>query len=209
MQRTTLWVVRHGQSKAQTGEEEVLNPNLSEVGVEQARSLSSVIGPMQFDHVRLSPLIRAWKTYLLSGASCDDTAFDSRLVECTLTPGRNYDYSPLLPYTTPDIGRPDRFNAWNQDPAARIASLVAELKRLPGSRILLVGHCGIFHVLRSYLLSNERPDVNYHSYDSEIILRNTAIGCISFDTSGTQHEIISWNDVSHLTEREPEVYLTV
>ena len=113
-----------------------------------------------------------------------------------------YDYASILPFKTASIARPDAWNAWMDGPLVRLRSLVRELKRLPGERILLVGHCAIFHVLRCYLLGQERMDVDYQTAEREIILRNTAMGCFSFDPRGTGHELISWNETPHLDHNE-------
>lgn len=208
MLQKIVTVVRHGQSRSQTGEEFSIDPNLSELGEEQARSLAKVFAGESFDHICLSPLIRARRTYELSGAESEDVAFDSRIVECTLTPGSNYDYSPLLPYRTPPIARADIHNAWNDEPPARIASLVRHLKALPGRRILLFGHCGIFHVLRRYLLGGEDETADLFSYEPEVILHNTAIGKFVIDEQGVENELLSWNETPHLADYETAEYLT-
>lgn len=208
MHAKIVTVVRHGQSKSQTGEVFSLDPDLSTLGEEQARSLRKVLAGRSFDHIRVSPLIRAARTYELSGAESDDVAFDSRIVESTLTPESNYDYSPLLPYRALPVARPDIYDAWNEAPSARIGAFVRHLKTLPGRSILLFGHCGIFHILRCYLLDGEDENADLYSYEPSVILRNTAIGRFAIGEDGAGNELLSWNETPHLADFEPAEYLT-
>ena len=52
-----LWLVRHGQSRQQTGEEGWVDPSLSELGAKQAKRLHEVLAGEYFDHIRISLLV--------------------------------------------------------------------------------------------------------------------------------------------------------
>ena len=105
-----IWLVRHGQSRSQTGEsDDHLDPELSDLGVEQARRLVAPLRELPLDAVLISPLRRARQTWQLSQVEADHVEFDSRLIESDWgLPDR---YAPILPVTTPDIALPDRQDA--------------------------------------------------------------------------------------------------
>ncbi len=63
-----IWLVRHGQSLSQSTEDnDVVDPELSELGRQQARRLVKPLQNFELDLILISPLRRAWQTYQLSG----------------------------------------------------------------------------------------------------------------------------------------------
>lgn len=61
--KTTLYIVRHGQSEGNVNGDIVgTNPPLTEVGIEQAKKLAELLTPITIDSVFASNLIRAKQT---------------------------------------------------------------------------------------------------------------------------------------------------
>jgi len=67
----TITIIRHAQSKFNAGEyrteEEIANCRLTNYGIEQAKQLNH-----NFDHLILSPLKRAFETYVNSNIKCKE-----------------------------------------------------------------------------------------------------------------------------------------
>lgn len=121
----TIWLVRHGQSKAQSEGVPWLNPALSERGEEQARALRAVFEERTFDEVISSPLQRAAMTCELSGVRGRRMRFDSRLCECASAT----DYVKIQPIQTPAWGEPDEAAMWSEGAFERAGSLIAWIAR--------------------------------------------------------------------------------
>lgn len=62
MIKTELYLVRHGQSKAQTGEDNGCDPELSEKGLLQAKCLGKRLKSIKFDRIISSSMTRAFQT---------------------------------------------------------------------------------------------------------------------------------------------------
>ena len=190
----TLHIVRHGQSLNQTGQAPWADPDLSTEGVRQARSLSHFFSNREYDLVISSPLTRARRTFRLSGARGRRVEFDSRLVECTLGRGGEYDYRTLLPYSTPNYGEPDRADMWTLPSGERIRSLLWELRDRPEEHILMFGHCGIFYVLLRHIQGDR-----FHGepvIDSEvrsILMDNTALSVLALGARPEDDRVVEWN----------------
>ncbi len=91
-----VWLLRHGESLAQTGEENGLDTGLSEFGKRQARAAGAFLKDLCFDLVLVSPLKRAEETFFSAreaGLFCTEACCDSRLVENMPCGG----YLPLFP----------------------------------------------------------------------------------------------------------------
>ena len=77
-----IWLVRHAQSKSQTGEtEDWLDPELSELGIKQAQRLAEPLSKLDLDLVLVSPMKRGWQTYEQAKIPAGKAEFDSRLIE--------------------------------------------------------------------------------------------------------------------------------
>lgn len=88
MEYLNLFILRHGESKAQTGEDKGADTHLSALGRMQARRAGIGLRGIPFDRVVCSTLLRARET--LAGLSLDPVipvAYDERLVECDVLPG--------------------------------------------------------------------------------------------------------------------------
>lgn len=190
---TELTMIRHAQSKAQTGEQPWLDPELSDLGLHQARRVAGFFSGRQYDLAIVSPLLRARTTFELARIRARKIRFDSRLVEVTLGRGPGYDYREILPYKTPTYGTPDDADMWNLPAGVRVASLLSELRGTPG-RVIMVGHCGIFHVLRAYL--NGDPIEGEPMFTEElrpILMDNVGLSTAELGASPRKDRILQWN----------------
>lgn len=152
-----VWLLRHGETRAQTGEEMSLDPGLSEEGTRQAFAAGKLLEQMHFDLVLVSPLKRTYQTFMHAvkgGLSHDSAGYDTRLVE-NIIPGG---YLPLLPYPYHTGIQPDKYDAWDQSPEKRIESLRSEIREMPEKgirRVLLVSHGAFFSdLLASCIVDN-------------------------------------------------------
>ena len=149
VESSRLWLVRHAQSAAQTGEELSVDSNLSALGRKQASRLVDPIGRIRFDAAFISPLKRARQTFEASGASVKPGAFmefDTRIVEVMQKGG----YLPLLPYgDLPDYALSDRHDAWDIDVLDRVRPFVKDMEELSQehSDILVVSHAMVLNMI--------------------------------------------------------------
>ena len=120
-----IWLVRHGQSQSQSAEDnDMVDPELSELGRQQARRLAKPLQNFELDLILISPLRRAWQTYQLSGVQNSRCEFDSRLIESDW--GIAGWYEDILPVPTPDLAKPDQHNAWLEPVEKRTTRLVVD-----------------------------------------------------------------------------------
>lgn len=81
-----VFLIRHGQSKAQTGEEIGLDTHLSDTGKKQVRDAAEVLQQISFDRICVSPLTRAAETAEIIVSGCGiPLQTDCRLQENTGT----------------------------------------------------------------------------------------------------------------------------
>jgi len=191
-----IWLVRHGQSQSQSGEDnDVVDPELSVFGRRQAGRLVNPLQNLDLNLILISPLRRAWQTYQLSGVQSRRCEFDSRLIESDW--GIANWYQDILPVSLPDLAEPDRHNAWLEPVERRTAELVADLLTTPHENILLFGHWGIFnHIFAEFV----RIDLKKISVKAP--MDNTAISLLEID-SDKNHIIRYWNDRAHVADILP------
>ena len=188
-----IWLVRHGQSRSQSGEDpDVLNPELSERGIEQAQRLADPLRNLNFNTILVSPLKRAWQTYEYTQAKADHVEFDSRLIESDW--GIDRYYESILPVASPGSAYADRHDAWLVGFAKRSLSLVESLLEAPEEKILLFGHWGIFN---SLLLTFTGMDTCGVSVLAP--MDNTAISLLEIDDQD-RRVIRYWNDRAHVID---------
>jgi len=188
-----IWLVRHGQSRSQSGEDpDVLNPELSQRGREQAQRLAGPLRSLNFNTILVSPLKRAWQTYEYAQTAAGQVEFDSRLVESDW--GIDRYYESILPVATPDVARADRHDAWLVGVVKRSLSLVESLLRAPEEKILLFGHWGIFNSLFHTFTGLDTCGVSILAP-----MDNAGISLLEIDD---QHRkvIRYWNDRSHVID---------
>ena len=191
--RKRIWLVRHGQSRSQTGEsDDHLDPELSDLGVEQARRLATPLCELPVDAILISPLRRAWQTWQFSQVVAGHIEFNSRLIESDWgSPDR---YVPILPLTTPDTALPDRQDAWLEGVQARADALVAELLAEDQQNVLLFGHWGMFgHLFLAFAGMGE----GLHGF--RMTMDNAGISLLEVDPEGNRF-VRYWNDRAHVRD---------
>ena len=193
----TIWLVRHGESNAQTGNEGWADPSLSNRGRCQAKRLIPILENVGFSHAFISPLQRARHTYELAQGKATYECFDSRIVECSY--GRTYD--EILPYLTPNYAQADQQNAWNNPIAVKVKSFAEGLRKCTGKKILLVGHWAVFSLLLQHLLGHEDLNDPYPNLTTQsLILENAAIGKIVLGHPRFGNALIQWNSCAHIED---------
>ena len=188
-----IWLVRHGESLAQTGEEQDgRNPPLSDRGKEQAARLNAPLGAVTFDRILVSPLIRDCQTYELSGVDRANAEFDSRVMESEW--GNPDFYTPVLPLVVPDTAAPDRHEAYGRTAEQRAASVIEELVDADLARCLIVAHWGICGRL---FMAFAGADVTDWSVLPS--MDNTGISLFEIDDDGRRW-VRYWNDRAHVID---------
>lgn len=188
-----IWLVRHGQSRSQSGEDpDVLNPELSELGREQAQRLARRLNSLRFDTIWVSPLKRAWQTYELAQPTAGHVEFDSRLIESDW--GIDRYYESILPVSAPGSACADRHDAWLVAVAERSPSLVKSLLHAAEEKILLFGHWGIFNNLLLTFTGMDTCGVSVLAP-----MDNSAISLLQIDDRD-RRVIGYWNDRAHVMD---------
>lgn len=135
-----LLILRHGESRGNTGEEIDIDPPLTPRGFRQARAAGRRLARRPFDGVFLSPLLRVRQTYECLALRAPWVEFDTRLLEYR-DPGAYRRH--CLPYApTPPYARPDRHDAWERPFSERVREFLAAAAMLPPGRYLAVCHGG-------------------------------------------------------------------
>jgi broad specificity phosphatase PhoE len=188
-----IWLVRHAQSKSQTGEDkDGRNPELSDLGRQQAQRLIAPLRKLDLDCILISPLKRAWQTYQFSQVHAPCIVFDSRVAESNW--GIPDYYLGILPLATPNIAQPDRHHAWLKPAEERAAELVTDLLSQEKERILLFGHWGIFvFIFRAFagIESDEKA--------LQATMDNAGISLLEIDHE-TRRYLRFWNDRAHVAD---------
>jgi broad specificity phosphatase PhoE len=139
-----VYLIRHGESQAQTGgSQNHVNPPLSALGERQARALRNRLAGIEVDRVLLSPLNRAWNTYLLSEFEIDRNKvfFEKRFTESDW--GIEGFYQNLRCDNLPDIADNDPTENHLLPTMERVSSLCEELLSSDIQRYMLFGHWAI------------------------------------------------------------------
>ena len=188
-----IWLIRHGESRAQTGEDEDwVNPALTERGQQQAMRLVEPLKTIEPDRILVSPLARAWRTLELSEAKAPRVEFDSRLIESDW--GVPHCYQRVLPMVTPAIAALDNNNAWDHPVDDRAAAIVAEIINGPDDKTVLFGHWGVFNsIFRAFV--GFRPGLR----PIWLNVDNAAISLLEVDDDGNRI-VQYWNNRAHMQD---------
>ena len=185
-----IWLVRHAESMAQIDNSVCgINPELSPHGEDQARHLKHRISQIEIDIVLLSPLTRAWRTYLLSECSSKEEAYDKRLVESDW--GITNYYADSLFEGLPDIAKEDASNTHCAPARERVSELLDFVAETDYSSYMLFGHWGIFAELFKVFVGTLGDTRRTADTD------NTSISLLQIDDDGSR-SVVFWNDSSHL-----------
>ncbi len=153
----TIYLVRHGESQSQSGEtEDRINPILSSRGEAQAEALAAQFEQIAVNKVFLSPLLRAWMTYRLSGVKPRSVCVTSLLAEDH--PHRPNCYAQLLASPDPPIFPGDEDDAWELEGPERGRRLLVKLLKDKAQTIVCFGHLMIFNYLLQVFLGFEHPE---------------------------------------------------
>lgn len=152
----TIYLVRHAESKSQSGEDpDELNPLLSLRGEEQAKALGEQFKGIKVNKVFLSPLLRAWMTFRLCEIKTRLTCVTSLLIEDY--PGRTGVYDELISSPDPAVFPGDEDDAWQMDGEERARRLIVKLVRDKASTIVCFGHWAMFNQLMQVYLGYDHP----------------------------------------------------
>ena len=147
----TLYLINSAENQAQSGESaDDVNPILSRRGETQAEALREQFAGLNFGRVYLSPLLRAWMTYKLSGVAARAVTVTSYLVEDPL--GRQGFYEALVESDDPAVFPGDEDAAWYVDPRLRAKRFLAKVAKEKVNTLCVFGHWAIFNqVLQTFL----------------------------------------------------------
>jgi broad specificity phosphatase PhoE len=186
----TIWLVRHAESMSQIDDTyEGLNPDLSPKGERQARNLKPRIAQIKTDIVLLSPLTRAWSTYMLSEYKADKVMYDKRLIESDWEISGYY--KSLTFNNLPDIAEKDITQNHLVPTFLRAKMLIDFIEKSDYSSYVLFGHWGVF--LDLFNVFSGIPK----SKKIQAMTENTGISRLEISDSGAR-SIVFWNDSSHL-----------
>jgi broad specificity phosphatase PhoE len=196
---TRLYLVRHAQSQGNTGEDLASgDPDLTEVGREQARRLGERMMRQRIDVIYASPLRRTQETAL---AVADLLGLEvipkADLREIDLGQG-SADVRALSPEEQERVARRiveegtwDAFPGSEGSRAARrrVQQAIDSIVALhPGQRVMVVTHAGVIQTYISLVLGLER-DFVFYPFNASIT---------SVRAKGQRRVIWRLNDIAHL-----------
>lgn len=185
-----IWLIRHGQSMSQIDPEvSGVNPPLSPLGERQARKLRSRVQDLSPEVVYVSPLIRACRTFELSGLRGERTAFNKCLVESNW--GRPSPYGDLCFDDLADLADPDASDRHLLDVRQRVALLVDDILQDSAASFVLFGHWGVFSELFKCFFGLAGP------VEARALSENTAVSELNVTEEGVR-QLAYWNDHGHV-----------
>lgn len=148
-----VYIVRHGQTNSNlAGVYNLIEEDLNERGIEQAKVLGEKIKNLDYEVIYCSPLKRTVHTANIINFNNKEIIFDERLVE------RKHGKLSGMPWNTVD-----RENHWNyfnnekyqdeesvQELFKRVHSFLDELKEKEYKSILVVAHSGVSKAFWGY-----------------------------------------------------------
>jgi probable phosphoglycerate mutase len=196
---TRLYLIRHAQSQGNTGEDMTTgDPDLTEVGYEQAKRLGERMKAQKLDAIYASPMRRTQETAF---AIADQLRLDviprHDLVEVVM--GRaDYDIRTLPEEQQEEIARRvvDE-GTWDAFPGSegsanarkRVQTAIDEIVSAhPGQRVAVVCHAGFIQTYVSIVLEHPR-DYIFYPFNASIA---------SIRARGDRRVIWRLNDVAHL-----------
>lgn len=196
-----IYLLRHGESRAQTGEEYSFDAELSKTGIKQARKLKKVLPHINFDVIFVSPLKRARQTFENTGVSCEKVRFDSRLSEALLAGS----YSAMMPYQKRfSYGKADIHNAWHLDPIDRMADFLDGLYKIRAETILVVGHAVAFsNFLNIFLQRDSSIGMDKASFKYSL-MNNAALSLFELAEKKDKNncdKLLVWNYTEHISKK--------
>jgi broad specificity phosphatase PhoE len=198
---TRLYLVRHAQSQSNTGEDLTTgDPDLTEIGYEQAKRLGARLGKQRIDAIYASPLRRCQETAAAIAAAAGGgleivPKADLREVD---TGAADLDIRVLSPDVQEKIAERVIYEGtWDAFPGgegsaparSRISAVMDEIiEANPGKRVVVVVHAGFIQTYVSLVLGLER-DFVFYPFNASVH---------SIRAKGDRRVIWRLNDVSHL-----------
>ncbi|OGV34336.1 MAG: hypothetical protein A2020_04635 [Lentisphaerae bacterium GWF2_45_14] len=180
-----IYIVRHAESKAQTGGEFGIDSGLSSRGQKQAEQLGKTLKNIGFDEIRLSPLKRARETLEFSGIEKSEVIFDSRLIEAM----PEHAYDELLPYDYPSYGIADGYKAWNINLLSRMNNFLDEVLKSDSENILIISHgMAMSTLLRIFICADKQTVSNCYCF-----MNNAAVSLVDYNESSGERRLVAWN----------------
>ena len=197
---TRLYLIRHAQSQGNTGEDLTTgDPDLTEVGHEQARRLAKRFETQKVHAVYSSPLHRTQETagYIAKAMGGLEVVLKEDLREVTMGQA-DYDIRvlPEAEQARVAIGIVDQ-GTWDAFPGSegsavarkRIANVMDEIVAAhPAQRVAVVAHAGFIQTYISIVLEHPR-DYVFYPFNASIT---------SVRAKGDKRVIWRLNDVAHL-----------
>lgn len=148
-----VYIVRHGQTNSNlAGIYNLLEEDLNENGINQAKDLSKKIKDIDYEIMYCSPLKRTIHTASIINCQNKEIIYDERLVE------RKHGKLAGLPWETVD--REKHWNYYNNERYAdeesvqelfkRVYGFLEELKTKDYNSVLVVAHSGVSKAFYSY-----------------------------------------------------------
>lgn len=148
-----VYIVRHGQTDSNlAGVYNLLEEDLNENGINQAKVLSEKIKDLDYEIIYCSPLKRTIHTANIINRHNKKIIFDERLVE------RKHGKLAGMPWNTVD--REKHWNYYNQEKYAdeesvpelfeRVHEFLEELKTKKHESVLVVAHSGVSKAFYAY-----------------------------------------------------------
>ena len=169
---TRLYLVRHAQSQGNTGEDLTTgDPDLTDVGWEQARRLGDRLKGQRIDRIYASPLRRTQQTASSSAQASGLSVLPKEDLREVVLGQADYDIR-LLPKTEQESvatlimseGTWDAFpGSEGSEPARkRVRDVIHEIvDDHPGERLVLVSHAGFIQTFVSVILGLNRDFIFY------------------------------------------------
>jgi 2,3-bisphosphoglycerate-dependent phosphoglycerate mutase len=198
---TRLYLIRHAQSQGNTGEDLTTgDPDLTEVGFEQARRLGQRMKSQKLDVIYASPLRRTQETaFAIADVANVEVRPRHDLVEVVMGQA-DYDIRKLPAEEQARISRRivDE-GTWDAFPGSegsayarnRIKTAIDEIvSKHPGGRVAVVCHAGVIQTYVSIVLDHPR-DFIFYPFNASIA---------SIRAKGDRHVIWRLNDIAHLAD---------
>jgi broad specificity phosphatase PhoE len=185
----SICIIRHGESLSQINKTVCgINPDLSEAGEAQSISLREMMKKMSPSLVLLSPLRRAYRTFILSELVCDRVEFDGRLLEGEWEEAPNY---PETIYDGISKVAPIKNLKWHQeDFDTRVSNLVSEMRASDVENLLIFSHSGTINLILKKLLN-----VEPHG-ETSFQVENASL--TKLELNGNSSLMTKFNETSHL-----------
>lgn len=201
---TRLYLVRHAQSQGNTGEDLTTgDPDLTDVGREQARRIAERLGSQRIDVVYASPLRRTQETAsAIADAAGLDVLPNADLREVVMGQA---DYDIRLLPADEQVRIADRIlseGTWDAFPGSEGSAFARERAQAamdeiiaahPGQRVVVVSHAGFIQTYVSLVLGLQR-DFVFYPFNASIT---------SIRAKGDRRVIWRLNDVAHMDGMPP------